>query len=91
MGRCSLCKEKIRYNAFKKIKGIIYCLKCVPEKPVLKATFVKDAIEKTISEAKTLECAMEDKSAYDLELEDELKEEKKPKKRKRSKKKSGKQ
>ena len=52
MGKCSVCGNKILYNAFKKIKGVIYCLKCVPkEKPALKITFVKDAMEKTIKDA----------------------------------------
>lgn len=35
MGRCSVCGKKIMYNAYKKIKGVIYCLKCVPEETVM--------------------------------------------------------
>ena len=34
MGKCSVCGNKILYNAFKKIKGVIYCLKCVPKEDV---------------------------------------------------------
>lgn len=51
MGKCSVCGNKILYNAFKKIKGVIYCLKCEP-KPAVKMTFVTDAIEKTVADAK---------------------------------------
>lgn len=36
MGKCSKCGNKILYNAYKKIKGVIYCLKCVPEKRISK-------------------------------------------------------
>lgn len=40
------CGEKIRYNAFKKIKGVIYCLKCKPEERISKK------LADTVSEAK---------------------------------------
>ena len=34
MGKCSVCGNKILYNAFKRVKGIIYCLKCVPKESI---------------------------------------------------------
>lgn len=45
MGKCSKCGNKILYNAFKKIKGVIYCLKCAPEERISKklADTVTDA------------------------------------------------
>lgn len=79
MGCCSKCGNKIRYNAFKKIKGIIYCLKCVPKESY------------TVSCAKLdfdkFQSAMQSATAI-VEYNEPVK--KKPKKRKRSKKKSGK-
>jgi len=36
MGKCSKCGNKILYNAFKKIKGVIYCLKCESEERISK-------------------------------------------------------
>ena len=58
MGKCSTCGRKIEYNKFKKIDGLIYCLKCV-EKKVAKIMFktiknahVKfDEFEKAMDEA----------------------------------------
>lgn len=29
MGKCSVCGNKIQYNQYKKIDGIIYCLDCI--------------------------------------------------------------
>jgi len=47
MGKCSKCGKKIWYNAFKKIKGVIYCLKCVPKEEAITIMF-----DETIDEAK---------------------------------------
>lgn len=95
MGKCSVCGNKILYNAFKKIKGVIYCLKCEP-KPAVKMTFVKDAIEKTIADAKLdfaeFESAMKETAVIAVneelvkELGEPIKMTVKPKKRKKSKK-----
>ncbi len=57
MGKCSVCGNKIMYNAFKRIKGIIYCLKCVPsESKTAYDEFQKDMEEvKTITDEKLTE------------------------------------
>ena len=47
MGKCSKCGNKILYNAFKRIKGVIYCLKCAPEEKTIGKTLAD-----TVSEAK---------------------------------------
>lgn len=39
MGKCSVCGNKILYNAFKRVKGVIYCLKCVPKKEAVTIMF----------------------------------------------------
>ena len=39
MGKCSKCGNKILYNAFKRIKGVIYCLKCVPKEEAITVMF----------------------------------------------------
>ena len=39
MGKCSKCGNKILYNAYKKIKGVIYCLKCVPKEETITVMF----------------------------------------------------
>jgi len=39
MGRCSVCNSKIMYNAYKKVKGVIYCLKCVPKEEAVTIMF----------------------------------------------------
>jgi len=36
MGRCYKCKKPILYNSFKVVKGVVYCLKCKPEKRISK-------------------------------------------------------
>jgi DNA-directed RNA polymerase subunit M/transcription elongation factor TFIIS len=45
MGKCSVCGNKILYNAFRRIKGVIYCFKCKPEERISKklADTVTDA------------------------------------------------
>ena len=56
MGKCSVCGKKILYNAFKKIKGVIYCLKCVPKETVMIVNTAKlnfsefeEAMKETVS------------------------------------------
>jgi len=39
MGKCSKCGNKILYNAYKKVKGVIYCLKCVPKEEAITIMF----------------------------------------------------
>jgi len=48
MGKCSICGNKIMYNAYKKVKGVIYCLKCVPKE---EAKFETTALTETIKNA----------------------------------------
>ena len=82
MGRCSVCGNKILYNAFKKVKGIIYCLKCVPKEAVIivhTAELDFAEFEEAMKNASTVFYSAEElKKAY---VE-------KPKKRKTQKKKS---
>ena len=85
MGCCSKCGNKIRYNAFKKIKGIIYCLKCVPKECVSSKLF--DTVNSAKLDFDEFQKSMEKVTAI-VEYNEPIK--KKPKKRKRSKKKSGK-
>jgi recombinational DNA repair protein (RecF pathway) len=91
MGKCSVCGNKILYNAFKRIKGIIYCLKCVPKETIMivdttKLDFAefRDAMKEvaiiTVNEA---EIAVNEKLAK--ELGEPMKMTVKPKKKSRKK------
>jgi len=82
MGKCSICGKKISYNNYKVIKGIVYCLKCKPDKePVSKK------LDDGVSNAKLDFYEIDEEEFTWHPLDPGLPDEEKPKK-KRSKKKS---
>lgn len=45
MGKCSVCGNKIQYNEYKKIDGVVYCPDCVCFAPK------KEAVDKKLAQA----------------------------------------
>ena len=83
MGKCSMCGKKIEYNSFKVVKGVVYCLKCKPEKRISKKINVISSAKLDFDE---FQSAMKDVALITVNESPSV--EKKPKKRKRSKKKT---
>jgi len=91
MGKCSKCGEKIRYNAFKKLKGVIYCLKCAPEDRI--STKLAETVNSAKLDFDELRSAMEEpvkiiEGQTVEELKEEITEQLAKPRKKRSKKRS---